>query len=229
MNYLVTYEPSETKMRLGNVNDGGYVIIDNYDYDCYLSCGISDNFTFDLDFIKYRPNVPGHAFDGTIEMPEQFPSEIKFNKMMIGPTNTSTTTNMHEYLDTYKNVFLKMDIEGSEWKWFLGMTSDQQKSLKQIVVEFHGLFDNKWQSTVEEKKQVLKNLSETHWLVHVHGNNNGPNNGVPWVIECTYIRKDATVNGLNKTPFPIALDSPNDLNKPEHVLTKWPFVHNVEL
>ena len=229
MNFLVTYQASEPKLRLGNINDGGYVIIDNYDYDCYLSCGISDNFTFDNDFINYKPGIPAFAFDGTINMPADFPSTVTFKTIMIDSTNSSTTTNMSEYLDRYRNIFLKMDIEGSEWKWFLGITFDQLKSFKQIVVEFHGLFDNGWQANVEEKKQVLKTISETHWLVHVHGNNNGPNNGVPWVLECTYIRRDCKVNGLNNIPFPISLDSPNDSNKEDHVLNTWPFVVRNEL
>jgi len=35
---LILYKPKNPKIRLGNPNgDGGYVIIDGYNYDCYLS------------------------------------------------------------------------------------------------------------------------------------------------------------------------------------------------
>lgn len=66
--FLKVYKtPSHTKIRLGSKYDGGYVIVDNVcDYDLFVSCGISDNIDFEVDFLNRYKNVNCLAFDGTI-------------------------------------------------------------------------------------------------------------------------------------------------------------------
>ena len=48
----------DKKCRLGEKNDGGYVIAElNGEYDCYISAGISNEESFSRDFInKYNMN-----------------------------------------------------------------------------------------------------------------------------------------------------------------------------
>jgi hypothetical protein len=51
IHYLETYQCPFNKIRLGNNGDGGYVIADIGDkYDCYISCGVSDEESFSKDF-----------------------------------------------------------------------------------------------------------------------------------------------------------------------------------
>lgn len=42
---------------------------------------------------------------------------INFFKKNIGPTNSDFTTNLHQEIEEYNNIFLKMDIEGHEFPW----------------------------------------------------------------------------------------------------------------
>jgi hypothetical protein len=72
-------------------------------------------------------------------------------------------------------------------------------------------------------------LSETHYAIHIHGNNcGGSTNNIPDVVEITYIRKNS-INcepNLNNTALPIPeLDFPNNLNNQDYDLNFYPFVN----
>ena len=60
----------QNKIRLGDKKDGGYVICELVgDYDCYISCGVSTEASFDKDFLNLYKNIGksnSFAFDGTI-------------------------------------------------------------------------------------------------------------------------------------------------------------------
>ena len=99
---------------------------------------------------------------------------------------------------------------------------------KQIVIEFHDPF-------IKYRYDILEKLSETHFLVHLHGNNHVSVNyqkklegfiGIPDVFECTYIRKDDLNLQLNKNSFPIDLDQPNAKWKPDIKLSGFPYTQN---
>ena len=83
LDYLIVYESINPKIRVGSMNDGGYVIADTLQYDCLISGGISDDITFEKDFCSRFPSTPCYAFDGTIhKLPEEHPS-IQFIKKNI--------------------------------------------------------------------------------------------------------------------------------------------------
>ena len=48
---------------------------------------------------------------------------------------------------------------------------------------------------------------------------------VPYVFECTYIRKDKLNLQLNKSSFPIDLDQKNNPYKADIMLTGFPYTH----
>ena len=74
----------DKKCRLGSNTDGGYVIAElDGGYDCYISCGISNEESFSRDFInKYDMNeFNSYGFDGTIDSyPYQYTKNISFVK-----------------------------------------------------------------------------------------------------------------------------------------------------
>jgi hypothetical protein len=244
---LIVYNPKNKKIRLGQSIDGGYVIIDGYDYDIYLSCGIGNDVGFDIDFANYRPNINGFAFDGTCDKPINLPSNIEFIKKNIGIYENESITNMSDYTGR-DNIFLKMDIEGHEWHWIKSL-GDLSK-FKQIVLECHGFFDEdcptgSWSEeeagnfSHEDILKSLQILNKTHYLVHIHGNNAavvkhyngefGNAKGIDeffTVAELTYIRKDCDIEGLNTNSLPIInLDFPNYNFIPDVHIDKWPFVN----
>lgn len=218
---LTVYTSPYPKVRLGRAYDGGYVIADipGITYSCLISGGISNDISFEEDFIqKYETSC--YAFDGTINsLPS--PSTIQFTKKNIGAKNNASTTNLHSLLDSNKNVFVKMDIEGHEFEWLRSLSSAQMDKISQIVIEFHNPF----------RKNIFNKFSN-HVLVHFHGNNCCGTTlfdraQVPNTFECTYIHKKYVSTLIkNVEPVPSSLDMQNLPYKQEISLNYPPFVAN---
>lgn len=208
---LTVYKPTHPKIRVGNKHDGGYVLVDEIgDYDLFLSGGISNDISFEVDFLNRHPNLKGYAFDGTIsDIPNHsLGDRLTFVKKNIGANETQTLTNLHSYLNSHKDVFMKMDIEGGEYPFLSSISDEQLSHIKQLVIEFHD----------SHNLVIPSRLAKTHWLVHIHANNALGSRGtfygkvfVPAVYECTYVRKDlysSLSQNVDPVPNP-ALDRPN--------------------
>ena len=121
-----------------------------------------------------------------------------------------------------------MDIEGGEYPWSLQIDETELNKFKQIVIEFHGITNDGWNSNYNDKVKCLEKLSKTHYIVHAHGNNHGEVfNGVPDVIELTYVNKKYfdSIPELNTQPLPIAnLDFSNIPNSNDINLNFYPFL-----
>ena len=152
---------------------------------------------------------------------------IKFIKKNIAPDVTPTTTNMKNYIAKYQNIFLKLDIEGSEFDFLRFLGTKEMNKFKQIVIEFHHAHCSK------ECWDILKKINQTHYLVHIHGNNfdsililkNHNNIHLPKVFECTYIRKDLHLGELklNTYNFPTVLDKNNKEKRTPIKLLSYPY------
>ena len=218
---LVVYNPVNNRIRLGRNIDGGYIIIDGYDYDFFISGGLCE-VSFEEAFAKKYSNVPGVAFDNKFDEPTNFPKNVKYIKKTVGALNDESNTNFREYLEKYKDVFIKLDIESREWNLF-PVISDLFTNIKQIVFEAHSIL------YLPIALECIQMIIKTHNLVHVHENNNCnvvniENNMYPDLLELTFIRKDCEINGLNTTDLPIKdLDYPNIPTKIEHNMNMWPF------
>jgi len=237
LDYLIVYKPVDyLKIRIGTHGDGGYIICDNIDYKLLLSCGLSDDITFEIDFLK-KYNVICYAFDGTINKMPQDNDKIHFIKKNISSIESITTTNMFEYINNYDDIFLKMDIETWEYSWIESLSYEQLNKIKQLVIEFHfpftyskEIFNNlSYPINVDDKIKCLQKISKTHYLIHLHPNNCCGttiynNIIVPNVFECTYIRKDLCKNiEKNNDKIPGALDVKNVINMDEIFLNGYPF------
>jgi hypothetical protein len=228
------------KIRLGNKYDGGYVVANINNYDCYISVGIGNDESFSNDLIKTFKPQNSFAFDNTISsLPYNYPNEMTYVAKNIGINNTEITTNLEYIFEKYNDIFIKMDIEGFEYEYILSINPTNMKKIKQIVFELHGINDNGFvgrntyyipvgddKNTFEQKKNFFKKMNETHYLVHVHYNSggditivndNGIDKKIPNVLEVAYIRKDLLDNPqLNTQSFPIKdLDYQNYEHCPE--------------
>lgn len=234
------------KTRLGSNRDNGYVIgLLDIEYDCYISAGISDDDSFTIGFLnKYNIDIMNcYAFDGTInELPQNIKNDVQFIKKNIGPINNETTTDLTDLFETNKNIFLKMDIEGSEWEWIKILKENHLENLSQLVIELHGITNDSWHNnfifnsfntTVYEKVNCLEKLNKTHYLIHAHGNNADKitYKGIPNVIELTYLNKkyfnqppDLNCRSLPDKEF----DFPNEKKLPDVDLNFYPFVNKMK-
>lgn len=235
---LVVYNPTNKKKRFGSTvptGDGGYVTVDGYQYDYYIGCGVGGNISFEHEFLQDKPTMTGLVFDGSVNFYARFPSHVYFVHRNIGTIDRQTTT-LNNETSNHKDIFMKMDIEGHEWKWIQAFQNF--KNIKQFVVEIHGLFPNPdtwdWGGRVgfglEDVYNSLKKINETHHLVHFHSNTSAEyakvdGKEMPTVAELTYIRKeDGVIDGLNKTPLPIkGLDFVNGYDRPDLSFNEYPF------
>ena len=214
---LTLFDPKPLeKTRIGSKNDGGYIIanLPSDSYDLFLSAGISNDITFENDFCK-KYNMKCHAFDGSINSLPVENESIIFNKLNISNINDGRHTNLRHFFDSnkYNDIFIKMDIEGSEDIFFPTLSKSDLLKIKQLVVEVH-----------KPESFVPYILSRTHYLIHMHANNYGGVSiidgiPIPSVYELTYIRKDCFINkpSLNTQILPTYLDERNGLYRPDGI------------
>ena len=223
----------DKKIRCGVNHDGGYVIAElEGGYDLYISAGISNEESFSRDFINKYDMCESNSFgfDGTIDnYPYEYTNKISFIKKNINSFNDDYNTDLTFLITKYNRIFLKMDIEGGEYPWILCMSEELLQNFKQIVIEFHCITDNEWNTSYTDKIKCLKKLSKTHYIVHAHGNNYAKVvDKFPYVIELTYVNKKyfEYTPDVNKTALPTpGLDFSNNNSYKDLDLNFYPFVH----
>ena len=230
LTFLNVYQ-FDKKIRGGSEGDSGYVYGElEGGYDCYISAGVANEESFSRDFIKKHGmnQYNCFAFDGTIDnYPHEYTRDISFIKKNINSFSDDKHDNLSHFTSTYKNIFLKMDIEGWEYPWLLSVDVEQLKKFKQIAIEFHGINDDSWGTTYADKIKCLEKLATTHYLVHAHGNNFAPVTypALPDVMELTYVNKSyfQEVPALNTHSLPIqGLDFPNNAMFPDIMMGLYP-------
>ena len=219
MNRFTVYNPTKPKIRFGKKNDGGYVIVSILEYDCFLSCGIGNDLSFEWDFCLMNPGIESHVFDGTSLFKEEDINGLEFHKLNVGAECNETFTDLKEYLEKHKDVFIKMDIEGWEYGWLDCLEEKHLINIKQITMEFHGF---------ERSMPYIERLNKTHDIVHFHGNNYGgiidyEGMKLPNVYEVTFLRTEEELSP-NQFPLPCALDMPNNPAQNDINLNFSPFV-----
>lgn len=259
MDSLILYQSPYNKIRIGKDNDGGYIVCELPDnYDLFISGGISNDISFEIDFLsKYKDKtLQCYAFDGTISnLPtpsttnidtsvlSNVLSNIIFVKKNLGNIETDNITNLSSYiLDKYNDIFMKIDIEGHEFRLLPYLIDNNyMNKIKQLVIEIHTpadiqMFPNYFAGLSDIKNdnmfKLLQNINKTHTLVHFHGNNGCNTQSIdniklPHVFECTYIRNDYIKNKFKNTlPLPTTLDMKNILNKEDFYIDYYPFCSN---
>lgn len=250
MEHLLVYQSPFAKKRIGRSNDGGYVIVELPDsYDMFISGGISDDISFEEHLLELHLELECYAFDGTIsELPKNNDSSntdgnnrnrIHFIKKNLGDSNTDTLTDLQEYMTDYRDIFLKMDIEGHEFQIMPKIIEKgSMTKIKQLVIEIHSpgdmlLFPDYFTGLNGIDNQVmfdlLQQINQTHTLVHFHANN-GCNiqtiDGIslPHVFELTYIRNDFITEKIrNVESLPTNLDMKNVEENADYYLSGFPY------
>ena len=240
METLILYQSPFIKKRIGKDNDGGYVIsmLPN-SYDLFISSGISNDISFESNFLDLYPDIRCYAFDGTISsLPAQH-NRITFFKKNLGYCNSDTLTNLHEYIENYDNIFMKIDIEGHEFKIMPTIIKNKlMKKIKQFLIEVHtpadiNMFPEYFKGVSDINNNDMFNLfneiNNTHTLVHFHANNGSKIQKIdgitlPHVFELTYIRNDFfNKKEKNIESLPTSLDMKNIPENDDYKLEGFPY------
>jgi len=225
------FKQAKDLIRIGKDNDGGYLISkkDLLKSDFLLSLGICDDWSFEKNFLK-KNKVPLHAYDASLNfnfLRNRNFSIIKKIKKIIPYKNFFNGENIHfkkfiginnnkegfytlsSVLDDlkFKAIFLKIDIEGSEYRILDSIISNHQK-LSGLVIEFHDCDIN-----LSKIEWFIKNFNLK--LVHIHANNHGLydlDKKIPLVLELTFSQYCELKDQLD---LPHPLDMRNDNNRAE--------------
>jgi len=128
-----------------------------------------------------------------------FKKNIHISKKVVLLKKNKNEISIKEILDKKKNIILKIDIEGDEYK-ILNTINKEQNKINLLIIEFHNISKN-----ISKIKKFLFN--SRFKIIHVHANNYGGidrfNN--PNVIEVTLLNsKKFFVNRQkSKQKYPI--------------------------
>lgn len=222
------------KTRIGRFFDGGYAMIDKFDgIEAAYSLGINDDVSWDLDIAA--KGIPVFQYDPTINALPQNHALFKWKSAWIGGAvdkagNVETLENIvkdngHE---DSRDLMLKCDIEEGEWPLLQETPNRVLQQFRQMVFEIHNfafLADFHHGNNV---RRAFLNLTASHHVVHVHGNNYAGwqvvgGIPVPAVLEVTMIRKDEGEFELSDETFPTPLDMPCNSNSADLYLGRFEY------
>ncbi len=231
------YKSAADLIRVGRDYDGGYLVShsDIKNSDILISLGICDDWSFEMDFVKYN-DVDVNAYDASVNLrfwikriimetlknpfnlyPIRklisynyfFRGNKKHIKKFIGfdskDKSYCTLSSIFDSLNS-QNIFLKIDIEGSEYRIFDTIVRYQNR-ISGLVLEMHDC--DLHMDAIESFINKL-NLN----IVHIHVNNHSPirlDDSLPLILEITF-SKNCTLS--DETDLPHKLDMPNIKNQP---------------
>ena len=215
--------------RLGKKNDGGYLVgIQTVkESQCLISFGIRDDWSFEKDFLK-KNIVKALCFDSENILDilkKKFKSDLsfiyklnilkiiknliafynfyKFKKKTKIIQKIISTGDLNQIMSEINSdkIFLKIDIEGSEYSILEEIIQNQER-IEGLVIEFHNIQRNMDILTDFIKKFKLE-------ITHIHPNNYSKldKDGNPEIIEMSF-EKNPQILGDEKI-FPNPLDMKN--------------------
>ena len=120
-------------------------------------------------------------------------------KVVLNEKNRSEIS-IKNILSNQKNIILKVDIEGDEYK-ILKTINTEYKKINLLIIEFHKVSKN-----INKIKEFM--LNSVFKIIHIHANNFGgiDKNGNPNVLELTLINptKFKTSNLKSNNKYPIS-------------------------
>jgi hypothetical protein len=215
--------------RFGEPNDGGYLMCGNLlaGVRAGYSYGISGYDGWGCD-VSTKFKVTVHEYDcfDTTE-PECPKGALKFHAECVGDKPETQEGRVFDTManqfakngDSSKQIVLKIDVEGAEWDSFLSAPDDFFEKIDQLVVEFHGVGDER-NGTQEQKMLVVQKLERFFEVAHIHFNNATCSAGYEpfpsWVYEVLFVRKRlAIVDPTLRVIGPHPLDAPNLPSSPD--------------
>ena len=192
-------------LRIGPNGDGGYLVGKKslYNTKNLISFGIFDDWNFEKNFLKKNNLIKVDCYDNVLSVTWLFKNIFKF---LINFKFNQTLRKINIFFDYFfikkkinfnkkeivskdlieisknkKNIFLKIDIEGAEYR-ILDDILNIESDLVGMIIEFHDV-----DLHIERIENFLKNLKFLK-LIHIHPNNYGKYNfeNDPTLIEITF-------------------------------------------
>lgn len=231
LNYKLKPKKNYKLIRIGGVYDGGYLVGENSlkKARTLISFGIEDNWQFEKEFQIKNTKIKVQCYDDKPILKyliKKFIIELIFSIFNCRLDFIKCFKNIVEFFKIRKNInffqkkifyndlnkilkniknnkiFLKIDIEGSEYR-ILEEIIENQKKIIGLIIEFHDF---------DYHKNIIYNFCKklSLNLIHIHPNNFGAKdkNGDPTVIELTFEKNPVILN--NNCNLPHKLDMRNN-------------------
>lgn len=225
LKFLKPKKTNSTKVRVGDLNDGGYVVPGLALEKCesLFTYGVGPTFEFERQFAeKYKK--PVHMFDHTLGKDSYSDGLINFYNEGLGFEKNCKDFE-HHYNEIQKNgdVFLKIDIEGGEFDFFEKTDIDFLMSKSNaLCLEFHYI---EYPQNISKFCEIMKKINNNFTLIHLHGNNNAgvfeySGYFIPTVLEMSFLNKKLiNIEYEDTDNYPIAfLDSANTKDRQDYDL-----------
>lgn len=213
------------KKRIGPPEDGGYVMPEIVLERCsaVFTYGVGNEIRYEKEFSETY-HKPAYLFDHTVDLPSKLGDNLHFFKEGLGTgDNCKDFTEHYSSLNIEGPVFLKIDIEGGEYDYFLNANVEEisNKTLG-LSLEVHWIDDSR---NREKFIKMMDRITPYYTLCHIHGNNWGElweyqGCQIPKVLELSFINKSLVIveeDDLQSYPIE-GLDMPNNPNKPDYKL-----------
>ena len=160
---------NKKRILIGNHEDGSYVMLDDFkNIKIAYSIGIDGLIQFDKALADKGIDV--YMYDHTIDKLPYENEKFHWKKIGIGGNN-DRTSNIQTLTDMMKdnghlnekNIILKIDVEGPEWKSLNDVPEDILKQFRFILVEYHF-----FQLYPKLYYNVLKKMYKTHQVFFVN-------------------------------------------------------------
>jgi len=216
-NRLVPVDTDLGLIRIGNLNDGGYLVANDLTgiRTCF-SPGVSTMADFEMALVQR--GIRCFLADYSIESCPVSNELIQFEKRFLGAHNDQIYMTLASWVRRHADplegdMILQMDIEGDEYDVLIETPMDILRRFRVIVVEFHlldGLFNPAGFKLINS---VFRKLEAEFQIVHLHPNNYADpvrfrQFVVPPVMEITFHRSDRLSTTSPTRVFPHKLDAP---------------------
>ncbi len=224
---LLPYTTEFDLIRLGENNDGGYLIPNDLsDISQNYSAGVGNLTKFEKD-LEEKYSIISSMVDFNDVDKKLLPSRAKFQKKKIGISTYQENLSINDWLNEESGeIILKMDIEGDEYLTLSSMSDENINKIRILVVELHDLRHLRNYFFFKTFKNFISKLSNFFYVCHLHVNNaskitNIDGYDVPDMLEVTLIRKNRVKKFTNKfAPIPHKLDQKTVIKQKEIFLDK---------
>ena len=221
---LKIYKTDKELIRLGDENDGGYLLPNDLEGVKYcFSAGVGQLIQFEKD-CQQKFNIDSFLCDFN-EIPKSLSSEkFDYCQKKIQTFSDSESITFDDRINSKKieendEIILKVDIERSEFETLLNISEKNLKKIRILIIEFHNLRDLRNKSFFRITDSLISRLNKFFYLTHMHPNNSSKLIQIhkyefPDIVEFTYLRKDRIKDlfELDKL-LPHELDRKNVLEK----------------
>jgi hypothetical protein len=220
---LTPVDNGNTKIRIGHNRDGGYVVSKECvdESQIVFSLGIGDGSPgqeCECDKQLADEGKQIFMYESAYDEPPIKHENFHFNKLFVTSDNFKTEIQT-KHPDT-DNMLLMMDIEGGEYELLSNIDDEILTKFSQICFEIHWMHRR-----TNDVISIINKLKANFDLIHIHGNNYAYIlNGMPDVIELTFVRKDKATSEIKplNIGFPLpGLDFPNNPNEADYQIDWW--------